>query len=156
MPKASGIGWTDERVEILKKEWAEGLSASQIAGSLGEVTRNAVIGKVHRLGLPGRATTSRLQASYARLNRKRRTHLQITKPVTITVRKPRPSPPTPVEFKEALMLELLALTSRTCKYPIGDPQDEQFGFCGNSPITGETYCEFHYTICHQIKKGSRY
>jgi len=47
--------WTDERVEQLKKLWADGLSASQIAGELGGITRNAVIGKVHRLGLSGRA-----------------------------------------------------------------------------------------------------
>ena len=51
--------WTDERVELLKKLWAEGLSASQVAKQLGGVTRNAVIGKVHRLGLSGRATPSR-------------------------------------------------------------------------------------------------
>ena len=56
------MGWTEERVELLKKLWADGLSASQIAGRLGEVTRNAVIGKVHRLGLAGRATTSRLRS----------------------------------------------------------------------------------------------
>jgi len=60
--KASGalgeyqMGWTDERVELLKKLWADGLSASQIAAELGGITRNAVIGKVHRLGLAGRAT----------------------------------------------------------------------------------------------------
>src|SRR4051812_13524175 len=52
------MGWTDERVETLKKLWLDGLSASQIAKSLGGVTRNAVIGKVHRLGLSGRATPS--------------------------------------------------------------------------------------------------
>ena len=56
------MAWTDERVELLKKLWAEGLSASQIAGRLGSVTRNAVIGKVHRLGLSGRATTSRMKS----------------------------------------------------------------------------------------------
>ena len=49
------MSWTDERVELLKKLWADGLSASQIAGELGGITRNAVIGKVHRLGLSGRA-----------------------------------------------------------------------------------------------------
>src|SRR6478672_13863661 len=49
------MSWTDERVELLKKLWNQGLSASQIAGELGSVTRNAVIGKVHRLGLSGRA-----------------------------------------------------------------------------------------------------
>ena len=56
------MAWTDERVELLKKLWGEGLSASQIAGRLGAVTRNAVIGKVHRLGLSGRATTSRMKS----------------------------------------------------------------------------------------------
>ena len=55
------MSWTDERVELLKKLWGEGLSASQIAGRIGSVTRNAVIGKVHRLGLSGRATTSRMK-----------------------------------------------------------------------------------------------
>ena len=49
------MSWTDERVELLKKLWSEGLSASQIAAQLGGVTRNAVIGKVHRLSLSGRA-----------------------------------------------------------------------------------------------------
>ena len=52
------MSWTDERVEILKKMWGEGQSASQIAKELGGVTRNAVIGKVHRLGLSNRATTN--------------------------------------------------------------------------------------------------
>ena len=52
------MGWTDERVALLKKLWLEGLSASQIAKQLGGVTRNAVIGKVHRLGLSGRAGSS--------------------------------------------------------------------------------------------------
>ena len=52
------MSWTDERVELLKKMWGEGQSASQIAKELGGVTRNAVIGKVHRLGLSNRATTS--------------------------------------------------------------------------------------------------
>ena len=53
------MGWTDERVELLKKLWQDGLSASQIAKQLGGVTRNAVIGKVHRLGLSGRIQFSR-------------------------------------------------------------------------------------------------
>ena len=56
------MSWNDERVELLKKLWSEGLSASQIAGRIGSVTRNAVIGKVHRLGLSGRATTSRMKS----------------------------------------------------------------------------------------------
>ncbi|MGO8972154.1 MAG: GcrA family cell cycle regulator, partial [Steroidobacteraceae bacterium] len=52
------MSWTDERVELLKKLWSDGLSASQIAAELGGITRNAVIGKVHRLGLSGRAKSA--------------------------------------------------------------------------------------------------
>src|SRR6185312_2025053 len=62
-----GMAWNDERVELLKKLWSDGLSASQIAGRLGGVTRNAVIGKVHRLGLSGRATTSRMKSHRPRV-----------------------------------------------------------------------------------------
>ena len=62
------MSWNDERVELLKKLWAEGLSASQIAGRLGGVTRNAVIGKVHRLGLSGRATSPRSASPRPRRN----------------------------------------------------------------------------------------
>src|SRR5208282_5540354 len=62
------MSWTDERVELLKKLWSDGLSASQISANLGEVTRNAVIGKVHRLGLAGRATTSRIRTARPRPN----------------------------------------------------------------------------------------
>ena len=65
------MGWTDERVELLKKLWADGLSASQIAAELGGITRNAVIGKVHRLGLSGRAKSP---SSATPRPRKARTH----------------------------------------------------------------------------------
>ena len=63
------MSWTDERVELLKKLWSDGLSASQIAAELGGITRNAVIGKVHRLGLSGRAKSA---SSAARRPRKAR------------------------------------------------------------------------------------
>ena len=66
------MSWTDERVELLKKLWADGLSASQIAGELGGITRNAVIGKVHRLGLSGRAKSPSSSAPRAR---KPRSHM---------------------------------------------------------------------------------
>src|SRR5439155_8976618 len=72
--------WTDERVETLKKLWTDGLSASQIAAELGGITRNAVIGKVHRLGLSGRAKSP---SSAAPRPRKPRTHshmLRVARP----------------------------------------------------------------------------
>ena len=61
------MNWTDERVETLKKLWADGLSASQIAAELGGITRNAVIGKVHRLGLSGRDSRHVFAIAFARL-----------------------------------------------------------------------------------------
>src|SRR5690606_16559827 len=64
--RSDKMGWTDERVEQLKRLWAEGLSASQLAGRLGGLTRNAVLGKVHRLALSGRATPSRMKSHRAR------------------------------------------------------------------------------------------
>jgi GcrA cell cycle regulator len=57
------MSWTDERVELLRKLWSDGLSASQIAAELGGITRNAVIGKVHRLGLSGRAKSASAAAA---------------------------------------------------------------------------------------------
>src|SRR5256886_7440797 len=74
------MSWTDERVELLKKLWTDGLSASQIAAELGGITRNAVIGKVHRLGLSGRAKSP---SSAAPRPRKARTHshmLRVSRP----------------------------------------------------------------------------
>src|SRR5436305_6152888 len=71
--------WTDERVERLKKLWADGLSASQIAGELGGITRNAVIGKVHRLGLSGRAKSP--SSAAPRPRKARATHmLRVSRP----------------------------------------------------------------------------
>src|ERR1044071_4151639 len=67
-PRGEEMSWTDERVELLKKLWQDGLSASQIAAELGGVTRNAVIGKVHRLGLSGRGQPT------SSIKRQRRTH----------------------------------------------------------------------------------
>ena len=88
------MAWTDERVEMLKQLWTDGLSASQIARKMGGVTRNAVIGKVHRLGLSGRATparvsTARISAGQAAPSPQRR-HCQAARafaPANLTISK---------------------------------------------------------------------
>ena len=72
--------WTDERVETLKKLWADGLSASQIAAELGGITRNAVIGKVHRLGLSGRAKSPSSAAPRPRKTRAHPHMLRVSRP----------------------------------------------------------------------------
>ena len=74
------MSWTDERVELLKKLWSDGLSASQIAAELGGITRNAVIGKVHRLGLAGRAGPARAERPRNAMPRKSVVHVAAPAP----------------------------------------------------------------------------
>lgn len=146
------MSWTDERVELLKKLWSEGLSASQIAGRLGAVTRNAVIGKVHRLGLSGRATTSRMKTLRPRVriaNPKRpakpRFALSGNPAVRALYSENEPYVP-PVEDLVIPLAErksIQTLTECSCRWPIGDPQLADFHFCGKGKVPGLPYCEVH-------------
>src|SRR5438132_10036886 len=111
--------WTDDRVEQLKSLWTEGLSASQIARALGGgVTRNAVIGKVHRLGLAGRATPSR--SDRPRLSSAPRLSTRAAY-----------TPPPPVIEEDPLTLEdgsfvgVLTISNTMCRWPIGDPAENE-------------------------------
>jgi GcrA cell cycle regulator len=148
------MSWTDERVELLKKLWSEGLSASQIAGRIGSVTRNAVIGKVHRLGLSGRATTSRMKSHRPRSRMANAAKRTATKP-----RFAQPGNPAvralyldaevyvpPVEELVIPLAErktIQTLTESSCRWPIGDPQAPDFHFCGKTKLAVLPYCEFH-------------
>lgn len=148
------MSWTDERVELLKKLWGEGLSASQIAGRLGSVTRNAVIGKVHRLGLSGRATTSRMKTVRPR-SRMANAKRAATKPRFAQIGNPAvralyPADAEPVlPVVEELVIPMAerktiqTLTECSCRWPIGDPQTQEFHFCGKNKVAGLPYCEFH-------------
>jgi len=158
------MAWTEDRVEVLKKLWAEGHSASQIAKELGGVTRNAVIGKVHRLGLSGRATPSRPVKRPPRLARPK-PRIQpdgsvITpKPqrvVAETVLKPNEKvamlsalPPKTLADGEAATI--LTLRDSMCKWPIGDPADPKFAFCGRKSANGP-YCSEHGKVAFQPAK----
>ncbi|MEM6676324.1 MAG: GcrA family cell cycle regulator [Pseudomonadota bacterium] len=181
------MSWTDERVEKLKELWAEGMSASKIAKELGGVTRNAVIGKVHRLGLSNRngaavgaagaeeaaAPAPDVQAAEVEAEVSPAVEAEIEpaapEPAPLPVRRepvirdasqPRPPGlPTPEEEsaratlieieKMARRLTLLELTERTCKWPIGDPTDDNFHFCGLPALPGKPYCEHHVLVAYQ-------
>jgi GcrA cell cycle regulator len=161
------MGWTEERVAELKKLWAEGHSASQIAKRLGSVTRNAVIGKVHRLGLSGRATPSRPVKRPPRLARpKPQTQIAPRAPAA----QARPAAgslalrePAPVEVQEDANIEpkrlpngdmvtVMTVKDTMCKWPIGDPADAAFGFCGRGCESGAPYCAEHARIAFQPAK----
>jgi GcrA cell cycle regulator len=136
-PKAhAGSGWSEDRVRRLQRLWAEGCSASEVARQLG-VTRNAVIGKVHRLGLSadGRHAAARPRAP----NRPPRPRRAPRSP-------PPPSPGAPatpaVEVLAGLVPRLEDLAPAACHWPIGNPRSDGFAFCGRRAVRGP-YCEAH-------------
>ena len=148
-PAGNGSGWTPERIETLARLWNDGLSASQIAGKLGEVTRNAVIGKVHRLGLTGRRATTARQPRRTSPRRDRAGRVSMRKPVP----RSRPSPVTPDRLPPApaaLMIALAELSGSGCHWPIGDPRLPGFGFCGAKTAPGrQPYCAHHQAAGHE-------
>ena len=155
--------WTEERVETLKKLWQGGLSASQIAAELGGITRNAVIGKVHRLGLSGRGQPTAPIKRQRRANAPaaRRTRQAVTignlalradyEALVETEFRPRRDVVVPIAKK----LSIFALTERTCKWPIGDPGQEDFHFCGHDSLDGAPYCEYHAGIAYHAPEQRR-
>ena len=165
------MSWTEERVELLRRLWQEGLSASRIASELGGVTRNAVIGKVHRLGLSGRGQPSssikrqrkpRLAQGGAGPSRPRRPMSIGNNALKLDAeplpeRRPRPLDNVVVPIAKRLTIE--KLTERTCKWPIGDPGDEDFHFCGHDSLDGLPYCQYHARVAYQVpdsrRRGSR-
>lgn len=156
------MSWTDERVELLKRLWADGLSASQIAAELGGVTRNAVIGKVHRLSLSGRAkqTNAAPRPRRARAPRAQRPQ----RPMTIgntALKVERAPQPRRLQVAEDVVVPiplrtpLLALGEKTCRWPIGDPTEEDFSFCGHAPRDSAPYCEYHSRVAYQPQLDRR-
>jgi GcrA cell cycle regulator len=161
------MNWTDERVELLRKLWSEGLSASQIAAQLGGVSRNAVIGKVHRLKL-----SSRGRATPAPRSQKKMTHgggatkstprapsRAIVTSIGATALKVEfeaepqlrhmERPVEDVVVPISRRLKLIQLTEHTCKWPNGDPLTEDFSFCGNDSLETGPYCTYHSRIAFQ-------
>ncbi len=145
--------WTNETVERLKTLWAEGQSASVIARRIGGITRNAVIGKVHRLGLPGRATRARTQPPRRRTQTLRvRIRNAPRPPVTATVM-PRARPRCAAVLPElapapSITVTVVTLTRLTCRWPIGDPFDSGFHFCGRAANERDPYCAHHMALAH--------
>lgn len=202
------MSWTDERVEQLKAMWIEGRSASQIAKALGGVTRNAVIGKVHRLGLSNRVgakpeTEAEVEVAPAVAETPAAAPEPEAEPdappapaaaPAETASEPDASDAIPADpeieaetaeaveaplaqgprlatavsevseearrnleavEKKARRLNLLQLTERTCKWPIGDPATDDFYFCGLPAMPGKPYCEAHVAVAFQPMSARR-
>ncbi len=144
------MAWTEERVETLKKLWAEGLSAAQIANKIGGVTRNAVIGKVHRLGLSGRATPTKPQRGCAP-SAPQQPQGATAAPPREEIKSVIPEP----EFAAPLVLDtgdsatVATIQNNMCKWPIGDPARDDFHFCGQPTLPGKSYCAYHAHMAFQ-------
>ncbi len=135
------MSWTEERVEQLKALWTEGLSASQIARVLGGVTRNAVIGKVHRLGLARRAGLTRSERP-----RLSSSHRSVARAPAV---EPEIVEEDPIVLDDGSFATVLTINDRMCLWPIGDPSKNEFHFCGRNPKAGSPYCEAHARKAYQ-------
>jgi len=141
------MSWTSEKVEKLKELWSKGHTASQIAEALGDTTRNAVIGKAHRLNLEARAPSKQSTANKSREIRQ--------------VSKRTPQPMSRKARFQSILLDknfeaenpksLEELTEETCKWPIGHPNEEKFYFCGRKPESDFPYCKLHVLYAFQPK-----
>jgi GcrA cell cycle regulator len=137
------MSWTDDRVATLKKLWGEGKTAAEIAKELGGVTRNAVIGKAHRLKLSNRVS-----------------------PIQQNNKKPAPAPKAQPQLAERKVQKIPAQDNRKgipltdlkpheCRWPLGDPRDDNFGFCAHRQIAGLPYCGEHAKMAYQAATRNR-
>ena len=159
------MSWTDERIETLKTMWEAGQTASQIAEALGGISRNAVIGKVHRLGLSGRAAPSQPARTVAATFRTARPRpapaapaQQPSAPRRLEAVQPKPvepAAPVPAPIPDLPgTATVMTLGAHMCKWPIGDPSSREFSFCGRRASEG-VYCVEHARVAYQpqVKRG---
>ena len=141
------MSWTDDRVALLKKLWGEGKTAAEIAKELGGVTRNAVIGKAHRLKLSNRVSP-----------------IQQNKKVTPPKPQNQNAQHAPAQPRKRVKefvddgrerVPLADLKAGQCRWPIGDPREKNFGFCGCKALPGLPYCLEHSQVAYQPATRNR-
>jgi len=154
--------WTEQRIEMLRRLWGQGQTASQIAVALGGVTRNAVIGKAHRLGLTGRPSPIKRDASGTAVPKRRpvprRAMQPQPRPMMPSMQRAMPAqpqdgsgvvsnpPPAPREQTRNYPPARAHGGTKSCSWPMGDPKQSGFHFCGEPSEPGRPYCANH---CHQ-------
>ena len=140
------MSWTPEKVEKLKELWGKGNTASEIAQILGGVTRNAVIGKAHRLNLSGKIQTKKSSSSTIKNNDNEnivsRKNLRRGKFKSLIIDK---------NFEPENPKQLEELDENSCKWPIGHPNEDNFYFCGRTSLKDFSYCKLHLLYAYQPK-----
>jgi GcrA cell cycle regulator len=165
------MAWTEERIAKLKQGWEGGMTATQIAELLGEgVTRNAVIGKAHRLGLESRPSPVKAAAEDSTPRAAPPAPVKAAEPPAPPaaraepVVEPPPVAPAPMVAKPAAKpakggkqarTTLLDLNEKVCKWPIGHPGEPDFHFCGKPSQPGFPYCGEHCLVAYQAQMPRR-
>tara|TARA_Y100001958_G_C20789942_1_gene257849 strand:- start:77 stop:571 length:495 start_codon:yes stop_codon:yes gene_type:complete len=141
------MSWTDEKVAKLKELWGKGKTASQIAEIIGGISRNAVIGKAHRLNLSAKIKTrtassnqnfeNTIENKSVKIKRGKRSKFK-----SLIIEK---------DFEPENPKQLEELDDNSCKWPIGHPNEKSFYFCGRSSLKDFSYCKLHLLYAYQPK-----
>ncbi len=141
------MSWTEEKVAKLKELWGNGSTASQIAQIIGGISRNAVIGKAHRLNLSAKiktrtvASNQQFESSSIENNTKNKRSRR-NKFKSLIIEK---------DFEPENPKQLEELDENSCKWPIGHPNEKSFYFCGRSSLKDFSYCKLHLLYAYQPK-----
>ena len=141
------MSWNDEKVEKLKELWGKGSTASQIAEIIGGISRNAVIGKAHRLNLSSKIKTRNASSSQnfdnnSKENSSKEKRGRKSKFQSLIIEK---------DFEPENPKKLEELDESSCKWPIGHPEEPSFYFCGRSSLKDFSYCKLHLLYAYQPK-----
>ena len=141
------MAWDEKKIEILKNEWGKGKTACQIAEIIGGMSRNAVIGKAHRLNLSAKiktrsaATNKDFDASINNANIKIKRGRK-NKFKSLLIEK---------DFEPENPKQLEELDENSCKWPVGHPNEKSFYFCGRTSLKDFSYCKLHLLYAYQPK-----
>jgi len=141
------MSWNEAKVEKLKELWGKGSTASQIAEIIGGVSRNAVIGKAHRLNLSSKIKTRNASSSQnfdnsSEENSSKQRRGSKSKFQSLIIEK---------DFEPENPKKLEELDESSCKWPIGHPEEQSFYFCGRSSLKDFSYCKLHLLYAYQPK-----
>ncbi len=141
------MSWNEEKVEKLKELWGKGSTASQIAEIIGGISRNAVIGKAHRLNLSSKIKTRNASSSQnfdnsSEENSSKQRRDRKSKFQSLIIEK---------DFEPENPKKLEELDESSCKWPVGHPEEQSFYFCGRSSLKDFSYCKLHLLYAYQPK-----